>query len=182
MAIKTQFIDTEYLKENSLIEFNVDDAKLNPLIFKAQDMHLAPVLGSDFYNHLQEAAYNTTLNSDEEALIRDYIQQMVAEWTAYISVNQITNKLTNKSASIESSQYSVAVDRANRTDLKNELRDAAEFYTQRLVQYLCDHSELFSLYINPTAKENLHRNSTAYFCGIYLPGMSGCNCGCNSRD
>lgn len=176
MAIKTQFIDTEFLKDNSLIEYNLDDAKLNPLIFKAQDMYLAPTLGSDFYIHLQEAAANDTLTTDEENLIRDYIQQMVVEWTAYISVNQITSKFTNKANVQEFSQYSNVTSRAERTDLKNELRDAAEFYTKRLVKYLCDFGELFPLYENPSATENLPKNSTSYFSGIYLPGMNSRSC------
>lgn len=178
--IKTQFIDTDYLKENSLIEFNVDDAKLNPLIFKAQDMYIAPILGSDFYNHLQEgAASGGTLTTGEYNLIVDYIMPAVVEYTAYMSINQVTSKITNKSVAQENSQYAIAADRANRTDLKNEIRDLAEFYLKRLQKFLCDHSELFPIYQTPSSVENLPKNSKSFFNGIYLPKNGGCY-GCDN--
>lgn len=172
--VRTQFIDTDYLKDNTSIEYNVDDSKINPTIFAAQDMHIAHVLGSDFYVHLQQAAAGGTLTSDEETLIRDYIQVPVAHWTHYMLVNQLRSKLTNKSLSQENSQYSLAAERQDAQDLKSEIRDLAEFYTQRLIKYLCDYSELFELYENPTDKENLRRNPKTYFTGVFIPNRRSC--------
>ena len=173
--IKTQFIDTDFLKENSLVEFNVDDSKLNPLIFKAQDRYLGQILGSIFYEYLQTSAANNTLTIDEEYLISNYFQQLIVEWTVYISINQLSNKITNKSISNENSQYSSSADRNNRLDLKNELRDNAEYYSKRLTNYLCQHRSLFPVYDKNTERENLPKNNQSYFSGIYLPkGRGGC--------
>lgn len=184
--VRTQFITAAFLKDNTLIENNVDDAKINPLIFKAQDIHLAPLLGSDFYNHLQKAAAAnpTTLNQLEKDLIADYIQLCVCEWTYYMSINLLRSKTTNKSLSQESSQYSTVAERQDAIDIRNELRDNAEFYSTRLVKYLCDHSESFPLYNNPTDKENLSKNSKTYFSGMYLPGgdCDGCQDGDQYRN
>ena len=172
--IKTQFIDTDFLKENSLVEFNVDDSKINPLIFKAQDMFLAPILGSIFYDYLQDAAANNTLTVDEEDLIANYFQQLIVEWTVYISINQLASKITNKSVSNENSQYSSTADRNSRLDLRNELRDNAEFYSKRLTNYLCQHRSLFPVYDNNTERENLPKNNQSYFSGIYLKKNNRC--------
>jgi len=181
MAIKVQFIDTEFLKENTLIEQNVDDAKLNPLIFKAQEIHIETILGSDFYNHLMDAAYNDTLTQDEKDLIANYIQQCVAEWVAYMSVNQLTNKFTNKAIVQEFSQYSATSDRLERTDLKNDLRNDAEVYSKRLITHLCQYSELYPLYYNPNTNENVRRNSTSFFNNIYIPRNTSCGCDSSSQ-
>ena len=61
--IKEQLVTELVVKQRSTIEFNVDAAKINPQIFKAQDMRIQPVLGSDFYHHLMQAKFNDTLTA-----------------------------------------------------------------------------------------------------------------------
>lgn len=174
--IKQQLVDTNYIKLNSTVEYNVDDSKLNPNIFKAQDLHLQGVLNSDFMNHLMEAVYNETTNADEDELIEDYIKPMLCEWTVAISLEFLRNKITNKSVSNEYSNYSSSADRANVIDLINTCTNWAEFYTQRLIKYLCDNSNLFPLYVNPTEKVNMKATEKPYFNGLYIPRKRGCGC------
>lgn len=167
--IRKQYVSSVEVKQLTTVENNVDDAKINPLIFKAQDMHIQPILGSDFHNHLQEGIENDTLTQDEKDLINDYIKPALVDWTHYIAITQLANKTTNKTVANEFSQYTINAERASQKDLKNELRDSAEFYTKRLANFLCLNSDLFPLYENPTDKENLHKNSKSYFSGIYIP-------------
>lgn len=166
---KVKFISTTYLKENSTIEDNVDDAKLVPFIKKSQDIYLQQILGTTFYNHLKDAIVNNTLTSDEESLIRDYIQPMVAEYTVYESLPFLSNKLTNKSISQENSEFSTPSGLDELKYLRNTVRDMAEFYGKRLAKFLCDNTSLFPVYSNPDANENLSKSSRAYFSGVYVP-------------
>lgn len=172
MANFVQFISAEYLKENTTVEFNVDDAKINPIVVTAQDMYIAQALGSDFYEYLMEKAFNNSLSNDEEGLIRKFIMPALTHWSHYLLLNQTRAKLTNKSLSLENSQYSNSADRSDLSLLKNEIRDIAEFYTKRLVTYLCDYSNLFPKYDNPSDKENLKKSSNAYFGGVFIPKRS----------
>lgn len=197
--IKAQFIDEDYLYDNTLIERNVDSHKINPMIFKAQDMHIAEALGSDFYNRLMIGTYHylgvqepggptidplLALNADEEELLIDFIQPALAEWTHYMLVAQLRTKFTNKSASQEYSQYSNTAERQDIQDIKSELRDMAEFYTARLIKHLCLNSDLFPLYMNPSDKENLHASSNSYNSGVYFKSRSGkcCNNGSQYKN
>ena len=61
MANYVQFISADYLKENTTVEFNVDDAKINPIVVTAQDMYIAQALGSDFYEYLMNKAFEENL-------------------------------------------------------------------------------------------------------------------------
>lgn len=167
--IRKQYITTVELKQLTNIESNVDDAKLNPIIFKAQDMYIQNILGSSFHIHLQEAIDAASLSSEETALITDYIKPALAEWSYYMSITQLANKVTNKTVGNENSTYLVNAERASQKDLKNEIRDMAEFYTKRLATYLCLNSELFPEYENPEANETLHKNNKSYFSGMYIP-------------
>ena len=166
---KVKFISTEYLKENSTIEDNLDDAKLVPFIYKAQDIHLQSVLGTTFYNHLKDAVINSTLTSDEESLVRDYIQPMIVEYVVYESLPFLSNKLTNKSVMQENSEFGTPSALQEIKYLRNTVRDMAEFYSSRLVKFLCDNSSLFPVYQNPDSNENLRKNSRVYNTGVFIP-------------
>jgi hypothetical protein len=47
---KVYFISTQYLRENTPIEDNVDDDKIVPFIIQAQDTYLQEGIGETFYN------------------------------------------------------------------------------------------------------------------------------------
>jgi len=175
--VRAKFISTEYLKKNTTIEENVDNDKLVPFIYKVQDIYLQQSLGTTFYDHLQNAIANDTLTTDEENLIRQYIQPMVAEYVVYEAMPHLNFKLTNKAVSQESSEFSTPSILDDIKYLRATVRDMAEFYNQRLVKYLCDFSLLFPKYENPDDKENLRRSRKAYFSGIYIPKKHRCNCG-----
>ena len=168
MAI-VKFISTQYLKENTAIEENVDDSKLTPYIIKAQEIHLQKILGSSFYNHLSSAVENNILTQVEEDLIRDYIQRMVAEYAFYEAYPFITIKATNKSAVKQNSDNSTPIELGELKFMRSAILDMAQFYAARLSKYLCDHQGDFPEYLNRTLPENLPRDSRPYFGGIFLP-------------
>lgn len=179
---KVKFISTTFLKENTTIESNVDDNKLVPYIYKVQDIHLQQILGSTFYDTLKNGVISGTTNADETKLIKEYIQPMIAEWTVYEVMPFLSNKLTNKAVSQESSEFSSPSSLDEIKFLRNSVRDMAEFYSQRLSKYLCDNLTLFPTYQNPDSKENVSRNSRTYFNGIYIPKTNPTNIRTNKED
>ena len=166
---KVKFVSVEFIKDNSTIEDNVDNKKLVPFIYKVQDLYLQQILGTTFYNHLKDAVVNSTLTSDEENLLRDYIQPMIVEYVVYQSLPFLSNKITNKSISQENSEFSQPSGLDEIKFLRNSVRDMAEFYGKRLAKFLCDNSILFPSYNNPDDNENLRKSSKSYFTGVYIP-------------
>jgi hypothetical protein len=133
-----KFISADYLKRNTIIELNVDDSKINPIILKVQRVYLQQVLGSSFYNHLQDAVVNSTLTTYEDDLIKDYVQPGVAEWCLYELLPFLNYKSTNKAISKESSEFSEAAALDEIKYLRNSVRDMAEFLMARVDKYLKD--------------------------------------------
>lgn len=166
---KVKFIDIDFLKSNTTINENVDDNILVPFIYKAQDTHLQSVLGSSFYNHLKSAIVANSLTPEERALILDYIQNMVAEWTLYEVLPFINYKLTNKAISKERSEYSNNSELNELKYIRQTVRDLAEFYSKRLVNELNQNCNLYPEYNNPDRPENLRKNNSVYYSGIYIP-------------
>jgi len=163
-----KFISTDYLKENTILEMNVDDSKLTPLIIRCQRMYLQQTLGSSFYNHLSDAVANSTLTTAETNLIKDFIQPMVAEYVVYEAIPQTHFKMTNKGNVKQNSEWSESSQLDEIKYMRNAIKDSAEFFATRLAKYLCDNSEDFPAWNNRTLPENLERDGRPYFNGVFI--------------
>lgn len=177
MSTIVKFISTKYIKENTLIEFNVDDNKLSSLILKIQKVYLEQSLGSSFYNHLSQAVANNTVTAHEDKLIREYVQPMIAEYTVYEALPHMHFKLTDKGVVNQNSEWSTSSDLDDIKYMRSNIRDVAEIYQHRLVKYIYDNQQFFPEWTNRDLPENQERNTKSFFNGIYIPNKGGCN-GC----
>jgi len=175
MANIVEFVSTKYIKEHTNIENNVDSNKIRPYIIKVQDTHLQQILGSYFYYHLMDAAYNGTLTANEDTLVRNYIQRFVSEWVFYEVFPFLNYKVTDKAVSKESSENSTFSELNEIKYLRNAISDMAQFYGERLDKYLRDNSQLFPEYQNPDVPENLPKIGNKYFQGVYIKGSKSCD-------
>ena len=172
---KVKFISVQFLRDQTPIEDNVDADKLTPWIYKAQDTKLQQALGTTFYNRLKQGVIDTEesganpLNADEIELIQDYIKPMVVEWVFYMVIPHLNMKMTNKAVSQENSQFSQPSALDEVKYLRANAKNLAEFYTKRLITYLCDKSKDFPEYNNPADDENLHKSNRAYSSGVAFP-------------
>ncbi len=175
MANLIEFVSTAYIKQNTAIENNVDDSKIKPFIIKVQDTHLQQILGSFFYEHLMDAAFNDTLTANETILLNNYIQRTVSEWCFYEVYPFLNYKSTNKAISKQNSDNSNASELNEIKFMRSAIRDMAEFYNARLDKYLLDNSSLFPEYQNPNVPENLPKMGSNYFNGVYVKGIRNCD-------
>lgn len=159
------FVDSQYVKKNTAIEGNVEDNLINNYILKSQDTHIQQVLGSGYYNYIKTNIVSGSLPTQEDNLLRQYIQPALAEWTFYEIIPHLNYKSTNKAISQQNSEFSnpSALDEVKY--LRNSVRDMAEFYTKRLTKELC--TGRYSRY-GSFSDENLTKNTKSYFSGIYL--------------
>ena len=156
------------MKQNTTIEDNVDDNKLVPFIYSAQDTHIQQVLGTNFYNRLKSGVTLNNLTTLETDFLTDYVQPCLAQWVYFEAYPFLNFKTTNKAVSKESSEFSQPSELDEIKYMRTAIRDLAEFYLRRIAAYLCDFGYLFPEYQNPDPYENLVANSKAYFSGVYL--------------
>ena len=98
---KVLFISAEYLRENSIINGNVDSKLLEPYITMAQNIHIEAIVGTKLYNELvDDIGSITALN---KTLLDDFIQPALIQWTMYEALPFINYKFTNKSVSTNNS-------------------------------------------------------------------------------
>jgi hypothetical protein len=172
--IRTLLISTQDLKNNTIIENNLEDHILLPAITNAHIVDLQEVLGDVFFADLLNKVRTETTNTDEDFLIDNYIIPLLLQVSLYRSIPYLWSKIENSSIVLKETdtQKSIDLDQLKflRIDIKNDL----DFIKQRLIRYLCDKASLFPLYSNP---DLLAPNKNAYNTfGVYLGDATKPDC------
>lgn len=179
MATFSAFITTSYIKNNTGALGYISDDELRPFIRVSQDIHIERALGTNLYNTLMTAVINSSVTSDQDTLLRQYIQPALQYWSLYEYVMWSSLKLTNKSVSLQNSDNSNPADFSQVIALKNNVRDWAEYYTEKISNYLKDNTTLFPEYLSGnTGYSDKYPKSDNYmiFGGLYIPRQRGSLC------
>jgi len=174
MAIDVLMISAKYLTQNSIINDNVDTKLLLPSIVKAQDLYIERILGTDLMQKLKADINAGTLSGNYKILNDDYVQKTVREWATYIATIDLNYKYTNKSVTQKSSDNSTPSPLEDIIYLRGQIRDTAEYYGQRITDYLCANEDLFPEYRSNNDQDDIRPSSDNFFNGMYIPG-GGCN-------
>jgi hypothetical protein len=153
-------IDENYIKNYTWLNDSVDATLLKPAILLAQDKHLQEVIGTDLYQAIINGIRNNNLSTDLQTLINDYIMIAVCWWTIYEVAPHLYIKTDNGSLMIRTSSDTQSVTDANVQDYRNQARESAVFYTNRMIDYLWKNSGLYVEYTT-NSKNQLWSNPRA---------------------
>lgn len=169
MSANILFISEQTLKDRSLLQDNVDPKLIKPTIKQAQDMFIEPILGTGLYLELQDqinADDVTTLNA---TLLNNYITDCLCWYVASEMVMSLGFKLTNKNVLKKTSENSDVPSISELFDVMEYYKNKAEWYAQRITNYLCENNTDYPLYDNPgNGVDTIHPNITSYSNGFYL--------------
>ena len=143
------FISVNYIKENTLIDGNVDEKYIRITIADAQKIHILPILGTGLYNEISSQITAGTLTTLNRTLLRDYIQDALKYWVVYEGVDLFTYKVTNKSISKKDSDNSDPIDESEVIRLMDRNKDKAEYFSERVTKYLLANESDYPLFNNP---------------------------------
>lgn len=146
MKKKIYLISTSVLKENSVICANVDDSLLLNAIIEAQDIELQQTLGTQLYNRILNDIDEDSLAGDYKSLVDDYCQNFVCYFAVYHAIPSISIKIKNKGTVRENSEWSQDSTFQEMSYLRKDIQDKAEFYAQRLSDYLQANKDSFPEY------------------------------------
>jgi len=157
MAYTYLITETE-LKQDTIIQDNVDGKLLGWAMRKAQNVYTRAVLGSALYNEIITQFAAETLTTANQTLLDSYIKPMQLAYIQKEATFSLWIKFTNSSIgtrSVDDLQTS-GQDQVNYA--VNEFEREAEYYKDLLIKYICDNIADYPLYnssdqeINPTEK------------------------------
>jgi hypothetical protein len=161
------------LKSFTNINKNVDMDLLKAEIKVAQDIDLQTALGTKFYNHLcnQVTSSGNTFNANELTLVNDYIAPFLIHAAYHTAIPHIHYRTMNRGIMEGEAESARGVDIETLKYLRNVQRQRADFYQQRMLDWLMTGAgqNLFPDWNNTSSYDGMVPDKTAkYNAGIVL--------------
>ena len=172
------FISEAKLKDSTAINLNVDVDILLPFVREAQKIYVETALGTDLNNKLKTlivaGTVNLPANAAYKTLLDDYIGDMLPSYSLYHAFNYLRHKVENGNIFSKTSETGNALSTAEAQHLREEVRNTAEYYTERMIDYICNNNSLFPEYSTNTGAD-VNPDYNAYYNGMNLerPSQQG---------
>jgi len=156
------FITQQDLVRNSIISGNVDYDKIIQFVRVSQEIDVQNLLGTDLYNRISADIIAGTLTGNYLSLVTDFIQPTLI-WFAqmnYIPFSAYT--IAKGGVYKHQAENSQSVDKNEVDYLVGKAREYANYYSTRLVDYLCFNSSLFPEYTSNTNNDINPDTNTTY--------------------
>lgn len=171
---KIYFVTTKLLKESTTINDNVDDYLLNNSIWEAQEINVQNACGTVLYRKINDLISTGDIslpaNAQYKSLLDVYIQPVVIYWAWAYIIPMVHYKIMNKGVQNQNSDNSTSTAINEMQYLKDEVRNKADFFTERLCDYLLANKHLFPEYTRNHKIDELHPDGNAYFSGVQFDG------------
>ena len=132
----TLFITPEDLKQNTILNGNVDTDMFIQFIKIAQQMHVQNYLGTQLYDAITEKIKTNTLTQDYIDLLTDYIQPMLIHFAMIDYLPFANYQIRNGGVFKHKSENSESTSKDELDILVQKHRTFADFYAQRFVDWM----------------------------------------------
>tara|TARA_R100000900_G_scaffold139572_1_gene119287 strand:- start:64 stop:624 length:561 start_codon:yes stop_codon:yes gene_type:complete len=161
------FISQEKLVDSTSINLNVDVNLLLPYVRQAQKLYVETKLGTDLTQKLKDEIIAGTLAGAYKTLVDEYIGDMLPNWAFYHAIPFLRFKIENGNIYSKTSETGTALSTEEAQHLREEVRNTAEYYTERLIQYVKNNISSFPEY-NTNSGADVDPDDNAYYNGMNL--------------
>ena len=165
------FISEAKLKDSTAINLQVDTDLLLPYVRQAQKLYVESKLGTQLNEKLKTLIKNGTIgnvgNEAYKTLLDEYVGDMLPNWAFYHAIPFLRFKIENGNIYSKTSETGTALSTEEAQHLREEVRNTAEYYTERMIEYVKNNLSSFPEYSsNSGADVTPDRN--AYYNGMNL--------------
>lgn len=147
MAREESLICSEELFDAlSPVSGNLDWQYVWPIILVVQDQWIQPILGQRLYEKIMEDIENDTLVDPYKLLVDDYIARTLVWFTMVNGLPWWSIKIVNSGVVQRVVDDGTTITFAEVDKLSEYARSKAEYYKQRLIDYLCANDEDYPEY------------------------------------
>jgi hypothetical protein len=165
------FISEQKLKDSTAINLNVSTDLLLPYVRQAQKLYVETKLGTDLTQKLKDLITLGTIgnvgNEAYKTLVDDYIGDMLPNWAFYHAVPFLRFKIENGNIYSKTSETGNALSTEEAQHLREEVRNTAEYYTERMIDYVRNNTSSFPEY-STNSGADVNPDSNAYYNGMNL--------------
>lgn len=162
-------VSEQKLKAFTAIHQNLQTDDLTPHINDAQNLYLQNQIGTKLLTELKQAVIDNNLSADQKTLLEDYIAPMLVNWSFYLALPFIKYKIVDKGIVSGTSESSTATTLDELQYLRESVSSTAEFYSERLREYLLDNPGMYPAYDNFGTDGMSPDKENQYFSGLVIP-------------
>ena len=175
---RTYLISTDYLKEHTTINNNVDTNILNSPIWEAQEINVHQICGTKLYKRMLELVRTGDItlpaNVKYKELLDDYVQPVVVYWAWLYSLPYLAMKAVNKGVQRQVDENSNNANLDEVHYLEENIKDKADFFSQRLADFLLQNRTDYPEYYKNYQIDELQPTTNQAFQGVQFDGVDGC--------
>jgi len=147
------FITRTDLVRNSILDGNLDTDKFIQFVKIAQEIDVQNLLGSKLYDKISADIIAGTLTGNYLKLVNEYVQPILI-WFAQVNYIPFSAYTIAKGGVYKHlAENSQSVDKTEVDYLVAKAREYANYYSTRMVDYLCFNNELFPEYTSNTDED-----------------------------
>ena len=164
------YIDANYIKAYSHLDGSIDEKDILPSIIQAQDSQIQPILGTELFNALKTQITAGTISGNYQTLLQDYVQMATLKWTLVNFYPYLQGKILNGTIGSRNVDNITALSQDEVMRLVDIERSNAQFYTERLIEYLTNNTTLFPEYASNSGADMYPDTQTYAEAGLTISG------------
>lgn len=152
------FFQESYLRENSPVDKNTNYDLIRHVVWDCQELYIQDILGTPLYNVIKaEITSNAgTLTTPRLlTLVNTYVAPCLLNYTLMEAQVFLLYKMRNKSVMTDRSDYSDPISFQEHKYLKDQFREKAEQYAEKIERYLCANQSTFPEYTTYTSSDQV---------------------------
>ena len=144
------FISELKLKDSTAINLNVDPEILLPYVLQSQRIYIEPKLGTTLYEKLESLITAGTIgnvgNEPYKTLVDEYIGDCLPSWAFHMCIPYLRFKTENGNIYSKTSETGTALTTEEAQHLREEVRNNAEYFTERMIKFITNNLTDFPEY------------------------------------
>jgi hypothetical protein len=159
-------VSEQRMKQWTSLDNNIRIDLLTPSIIQAQDIYIQDTLGTKFYKRLKAGVIANDLTTNESTFLKDYVGPCLIQYALYLLLPSLKYKMVEAGIVNGTSEETQATTLEEMQYLRESALDTAQFYNQRMLEYLIDNPGMFADYTNPGTDGMYPNKDTPYFSGL----------------
>ena len=159
-------VSEQRMKQWTSLDDNIRIDVLTPSIIQAQDIYIQDTLGTLFYTRLKAGVIANDLTTNESTFLKDYVGPCLIQYSLYLLLPNLKYKMVEAGIVNGTSEETQATTLDEMKYLRESALDTAQFYNQRMLEYLQDNPGMFTDYTNPGDDGMRPNKDTPYFSGL----------------
>lgn len=166
------------IKDRTAVHTNIDEKLMFPTIKVSQDMFIHPLLGTALFNKIIDYVDAGAVPAPYKALLDDYIIDCLCWYVLSKMILATSYQIWNKGVVRKQGDSTELPGPDELEGLRNEYRINAEWYGQRLKNYLLTNATttLFPEYLTNTACDAILPEQQAFTMPVWLGDDYDCMC------